>query len=183
MGKFSNLIKNVNMYNQTKEIARLKELAEAQQKLIELYREGAQERDDIINTLKRLVDLQQIEIDELKKEAYEKRNKRSGNLDPDSVSYHDAAHARQLLSSKDKLKDQVEALKTVSLPESQLRIIRNALKHYQAQVDDQFLKFDCQTLAAFFHYETRVSVPESNAESFSALHGIDFPEYTENGVV
>lgn len=74
-------------------------------------------------------------------------------------------------------------LKTLTLPKEQLQILKNALQHYSAQVDDQFLKFDCLTLSALFEYETRVSVPEANAERFSTLHGVDFPEYIENGIV
>lgn len=74
-------------------------------------------------------------------------------------------------------------LKTVTIPSEQLQLIKLALAKYSFQTDDQYERFDCLTLSALLNYEVRISVPEANAQSFAALHGVDFPEYIENGIV
>lgn len=51
------------------------ELIDKQHQMIELYRETSHDRDQIIDHLKRLVDLQQIEIDDLKLRLSEYENK------------------------------------------------------------------------------------------------------------
>ena len=50
-------------------------LIDKQHEMIELYRETSHDRDQIIDHLKRLVDLQQIEIDDLKLELSKLREK------------------------------------------------------------------------------------------------------------
>lgn len=50
-------------------------LIDKQHEMIELYRETSHDRDQIINHLKRLVDLQEIQIDHLKLQLSKLREK------------------------------------------------------------------------------------------------------------
>ena len=83
--------------------------------------------------------------------------------------------------------DLVEKTKvTVVIPSAQLLIIRKALNLYQAQFkimnsdpsqDEASEQFDMFTLAAMMDYKISIELTESEKESFSGNHGVDFPQY------
>jgi hypothetical protein len=74
----------------------------------------------------------------------------------------------------------------LSIPDSQTKLIRNALTQYLADMErlvkcptqsQAYEMFDLQQLAALMNYDVKVTLSADQARTFAAINGIDLPQY------
>ena len=74
----------------------------------------------------------------------------------------------------------------IILPNSQKKIIQNALKYYLKQYKtfnqmptdtEEYEMFDLMTLKALFNYDVEIKLNKNETENFTQMNGIDLPNY------